>query len=287
MRELQMLGIAQDIGTPLALGGLFAIILFLLIKQIIAKNIFPSLTKGMSSSIIKKIIDYLFILAIVSLLLGFTSYILPFFLSPTATVKLEKPSYNETEKFIVQQKRSIDILRPEFEIFKENQFSHDLVLEKAPKFAERLDVDNNEQISIQFKILKNGYAAYAYFMAATVDSNNTAKKQYADKAIMTGEKTLFFIRQALEMAKTGNKKDQMIASWIQENDERSRTLYIMTAVYAIKIRLNKNNEVLAKKAIKLWESIPTAYKKQYPPKRHDDLKWFLAKERAWNNLPSL
>ncbi|KPA13741.1 membrane protein [Candidatus Magnetomorum sp. HK-1] len=69
--------IAGAISTPLALSGLFSAIFFLLLKQIIAKNIFPSLTKQFSSDIIKLIIHYVFILSILTILLGFVGYIFP------------------------------------------------------------------------------------------------------------------------------------------------------------------------------------------------------------------
>ncbi len=67
---------ASQVSTPLALGGLIASILFFLLRQIIKKDIFPSLTRSASSEIIKLIIDRLFILALVAMVLGFVGYIL-------------------------------------------------------------------------------------------------------------------------------------------------------------------------------------------------------------------
>jgi len=72
--------IASNIATPLALGGFFAAIFFFLIKQIIEKNIFPTLTKALSSDIIKLIIHYVFFLSLIAMILGFIGYIIPIYL---------------------------------------------------------------------------------------------------------------------------------------------------------------------------------------------------------------
>jgi len=77
MHEMFFFKIASDLSTPLALGGLFAAILFLLIRQIIDKDIFQQLTSKASAGIIKNIINKLFLLALISMILGFIGYIVP------------------------------------------------------------------------------------------------------------------------------------------------------------------------------------------------------------------
>jgi len=69
--------IATKIATPLALSGLLSAAFFLVARQIIEKNIFPKLTKQLSSQIIKIIIDRLFILSLVTIILGFIGYVIP------------------------------------------------------------------------------------------------------------------------------------------------------------------------------------------------------------------
>ena len=68
--------IATNVSTPLALSGLIATICLFAIKIIISKNIFPELTKQLSAVIIKSIINNLFMLAYISLLLGFLGWII-------------------------------------------------------------------------------------------------------------------------------------------------------------------------------------------------------------------
>lgn len=69
--------LASRISTPLALGGFVAAVLFFIFRQILKKNIFPSLTRSASAEVIKVIIDRLFVLALVAMVLGFAGYILP------------------------------------------------------------------------------------------------------------------------------------------------------------------------------------------------------------------
>ena len=70
--------IATEISTPLALSGLFAASFFFLAKQIIARNIFPKLTKTNSSELLKFIVNKIFILSLIAMLLGFFGYIVSF-----------------------------------------------------------------------------------------------------------------------------------------------------------------------------------------------------------------
>lgn len=67
--------IAARISTPLALAGFFAAAFFFIIRAIIAKNIFPTLTRQLSGDIIKLIIDRFFILSLVAMVLGFAGFV--------------------------------------------------------------------------------------------------------------------------------------------------------------------------------------------------------------------
>jgi len=68
--------VASRISTPLALAGLLAAIFFFVVRQLIAKNIFPVLTKQISGDLLKLIIDRLFILSLVAVVLGFAGFVL-------------------------------------------------------------------------------------------------------------------------------------------------------------------------------------------------------------------
>jgi hypothetical protein len=67
--------VASQVSSPLAYGGLVAMMFFLILKQIVAKNIFPSLTRAVGGDLLKLIIQRLFILALVAMILGFIGFI--------------------------------------------------------------------------------------------------------------------------------------------------------------------------------------------------------------------
>jgi hypothetical protein len=73
--------IASKVSTPLALAGIVIVALFFVYREIIKKNIFPTLTKNLSSEIIKLLIKCLFVLGLISLILGFASYTVNLFSS--------------------------------------------------------------------------------------------------------------------------------------------------------------------------------------------------------------
>ncbi|WP_147394154.1 hypothetical protein [Paraburkholderia sp. BL23I1N1] len=66
--------IATSVSTPLALGGFLAAVVFFIFRQVIAKDIFPQLTDVLGADIIRRIIDRLFILALVTTVLGIGAY---------------------------------------------------------------------------------------------------------------------------------------------------------------------------------------------------------------------
>lgn len=91
--------IASRVSTPLALAGFFAAIVFLILRQILKKDIFPSLTRQLSSEIIKMVIKYLFILSLVAMVLGFAGYVITALL-PTGNgdrIRNGNTSGNDTE----------------------------------------------------------------------------------------------------------------------------------------------------------------------------------------------
>jgi len=67
--------VVSNISTPIALAGVIATFFFFAIKGIVKKDIFPKLTKSLSSEIIQSIIHKLFILSLVAMILGFIGYI--------------------------------------------------------------------------------------------------------------------------------------------------------------------------------------------------------------------
>jgi len=67
--------IASDVSTPLALAGLTAVAFFMVVRQALAKGLFPVMSQKVGGHLFKTILDYLFVLALVAMCLGFLGYI--------------------------------------------------------------------------------------------------------------------------------------------------------------------------------------------------------------------
>lgn len=67
---------ASSVSTPLALGGIFAVIVFFIFRAIINRDIFPQLAGSQAKEIIQQMIIYLFYLALVAIVLGVAAYLL-------------------------------------------------------------------------------------------------------------------------------------------------------------------------------------------------------------------
>ena len=72
----ELFRIASSASTPLALSGFFAAAVFLILRQIIAKNIFPKLTSSLGAEVIVLVINRIFVLALVAMILGSVGYAL-------------------------------------------------------------------------------------------------------------------------------------------------------------------------------------------------------------------
>lgn len=68
--------IASNVGTPLALAGLTAAVLFFTYRAIIKLKIFSKQKEQNAFKIINKILNYLFVLSLVSIVLGVGSYLI-------------------------------------------------------------------------------------------------------------------------------------------------------------------------------------------------------------------
>lgn len=69
--------LAANVDTPLSLAGLTLAIVFYILKEIINRNIFPSLSRSFSKEVLVLIINRLFVLALIAMCLGFVAFIIP------------------------------------------------------------------------------------------------------------------------------------------------------------------------------------------------------------------
>lgn len=68
--------IASRVSNPLMLAGVIAAAFFFILREIIRKNIFPTLNRNRGAEILILIIERLFMLALVSIVLGFAGFVM-------------------------------------------------------------------------------------------------------------------------------------------------------------------------------------------------------------------
>lgn len=73
----EFIDVASKISTPLGLSGLFAAIFFFLLKEILRKDIFPSLSQRNSHGLLIAIVNRIFYLSFAAMVLGFIAYLMP------------------------------------------------------------------------------------------------------------------------------------------------------------------------------------------------------------------
>src|SRR5262245_17379535 len=71
----KLFGIAEKIKTPLALAGLVVIVLYLLVKQVLALDVFSNIGGSGTLRVLENVLDSVFWLATIAVVLGVGSYV--------------------------------------------------------------------------------------------------------------------------------------------------------------------------------------------------------------------
>jgi hypothetical protein len=106
-------------------------------------------------------------------------------------------------------------------------------------------------------------------MASMVESNKKYKLNHLNKAIVQGE----FALKIIEEVKNSPIKYQEIFNWVRKENEAEGVRHVLARSYALKVRLG--DKTSAPYVKELLEALPSAYKKSFPPKAYENLKWFL------------
>ena len=85
-----VLEVASGVTTPIGITAFAIGVMLLAFREIVRKNLLPSLTKSMSGDIIRLLIDRLFWLALVALLIGGATLLAPKVISATPTQELRE-----------------------------------------------------------------------------------------------------------------------------------------------------------------------------------------------------
>ncbi len=264
--------LAGNVSKPLVLAAFFAVILFFIFKQILAKDIFPSLTKTGSFVVIKIIIDRLFWLSLVTALLSFAAYV--------ADKPLFDP-YSEPENSILSLEQKAIALHSDYKSIDDsvaNDNSKNIVKKEASKLGRQILNIQDDKLGMAAKITKYDTALMVFVMAASVETNKSARTLFADKAIKSGNDALESIDVAFSYAKSAKPEYQEIESWINDNEKEDYINYLLAGAYAIKV---KDGDVAwvdeTKKRINAISKGKGGYLEREPLEKEEILKWFLDK----------
>ena len=149
------------------------------------------------------------------------------------------------------------------------------VREEAPKLGGRLlEGTNDSKLSIAFQIGKYEKAAYAYFMAASAETDLQERTKFADRMIFAGEKCVSLIKEVRGQFKGSNRK---IIELIEDGEKENFIHYVLAVAFAIKAR--QGNLSALQSVREHLQEIPPVYKEKYPPELEPDLKWFFDQEK--------
>lgn len=73
---IKIFGVAEKVKTPLALAGLVVIVLYLIFRQVLSLDVFSNIGASNTFALLQTVLSMLFWLAVTSILLGVSSYIL-------------------------------------------------------------------------------------------------------------------------------------------------------------------------------------------------------------------
>ncbi|CAM1371548.1 hypothetical protein [Tenacibaculum xiamenense] len=115
----KILNVATKIRTPLSIAGLIIIILYLIVRQILDMQIFTEVGKENSFLLINSILDKIFWLALVSLILGISSYLITILIKKksrkTSNVSIIDSSNDEKMSNYIEttETKGVKIIKPD------------------------------------------------------------------------------------------------------------------------------------------------------------------------------
>src|SRR5208282_1375081 len=73
--------VVEQVKTPLSLAGAVLIVFYLLLQQVLNLRVFENIGSSSTAILLHEIVQYLFWLALISILLGFASYVVAIILN--------------------------------------------------------------------------------------------------------------------------------------------------------------------------------------------------------------
>lgn len=183
----------------------------------------------------------------------------------------------QAERKVLDLKRKISDIRGKalsIETYGERAAAE--VREEAPKLAEQILNFSDMTLSLAYQITKYQYGAYAYGVAAHVESAQRQRLAYAQRMVDSGQKALQLIDLVMEKA-ANEGAAQELYQFLTNDDARERTQYVVAVGFAIMAR--ELNGTSVRQTREILSKIPQAYLDRYPPQTNPDLAWVLAQPK--------
>jgi len=192
-------------------------------------------------------------------------------------LKSNKQQSNAAD-YVDKLRMKILILRGDYEASEEkgDLFSRKVRLKAAP-LGELLKKVSELELDLGSKISKYEYAAYAYFLAASVETKNTKLLEYSCQVLELGIKCVQIIESARKQAAKGNKGARAVINWVNANQDAKRICFIMAAAHAINYRTGGDSTM--KDVHSLLNEISPEYLEDFPPTMHPDLSFVLNEKK--------
>src|SRR5437667_11305566 len=162
---------------------------------------------------------------------------MPCLWDPSKCEKQQGTIGNAASKSVVDLMQKILVLRGTYEAIKDyGAIAENEVRRNAAPLAEQLTNIADEHLNLSHQIAKYEYAAYAYILAASVETNNEQRKKYAGHALALGKQAKALMEKARDLAARADHEGQTAFTWISRNRDLDRTRYVLAIALAIDAR---------------------------------------------------
>jgi hypothetical protein len=188
--------------------------------------------------------------------------------SKEATWTAEEKEIFSLQRQILQIKESYELMKtatPEAKLLAINK------IESGLRLAVEMLAIKDDKVALHRQVNKYTYAALAYYMVAYVLQDKARKKEYSKIAVECADKSLSLLEQ-LRVSAHGKQPTQMIIygyGFSVKDSALDRTKYYKAVAMAINVVAG--GEYSASEVKKIWESISTSYRTEFPV-NNDDLE---------------
>jgi hypothetical protein len=262
----------ETLGRIAGIGGIALGVFLLLFRNVIRKNIFPTLTDQNAFRLIRQFLYLTFGIAA----LGIGAWV---FVSVFATADSKKQAAEPTNLSVAEKQAKELVaqvsgtIRGAWENSDRSPEDHRKVVENAPKAANSLLLLNDHDLKPAWQIVKYEYAQEAFGMSASVwpNTNKTSrltKKGYGEECLKAGQKALDIMGEA--QAKYGQDKEFTEAwDFALEEDEQDRVRYFM-AICCCRLADVEKNTKLRAQAQQWIDRIGEQFIAKWPIKGNDE-----------------